>query len=813
MTTKSDSDADADLQPQGASPGPDPSDPTADADAVAGDHGSGAAAQSARLRMAQSLNDLPTAREYLRHIGAEVRGLWSATVSEREGRYSRDRATIRLTREGAEWRLAVRAADGENAADFEPDGDKRLLILAEAAAAVWPVPTTPHSARNLPDALREAERAGDLFEFRTMPDAAGRSQIIMLQQRVEKPEGKAYLPWTYWNDNQWRRLEPDGPLPLWGLEQLKNNSIVFLHEGAKAARAVRQMVEAATPEAKAALADHPWGKELQHAAHLGWIGGALNPHRTDWSPLANAERIVIVADNDGPGHDAVPKIARLLAAYPVTVEAVRFTTEQWPLSFDLADKFPAKLFKQGRYAGPSMRDCTLPATQATRLGNLPAATGRGRPSAPPIILRQEFAALWVQIVTPSGTMFAPKHNPALLFNPQQFDAINRVFSHVRRLSEVFEAQAYKSIVHGIAYEPGRLPGIINLDGQRVLNTHMPPHIAPWKDTSGIWEQFLEHLFPDEEDRHEFCRWLATLVALPSVRMMYGVLLVSVTQGVGKSTLFDIVCALVGLQNCSTPSASLIVNSDFNGWLARKRLVAVHEIYEGGSWKAYNRLKSSITDELLLVNEKFTATYTVRNQAHFLLGSNSERALMIEQSDRRWLVPRVTEAKHPDGDAGFWARFHGWLASGGHGAIVHWAQEFVKGKGHAVRPGETAPSTKRKSQLIEDSRSAEERATLDLAEMAKAQGQPVILVEQDYLPWVRAAGGERRAGSDMPAQTIRRWLASAGLHICKHDERPKVDGRNQYIAATQPLSGDSPLAGRGWAELKQYRRKPDDLGGM
>lgn len=646
-----------------------------------------------------------------------------------------------------------------------------------------------------------------------MPDAAARSQIIMLQQRVEKPEGKAYLPWTYWNDNQWRRLEPEGPLPLWGLDQLKNNSIVFLHEGAKAARAVRRMVEAATPEAKAALAAHPWGKELQHAAHLGWIGGALNPHRTDWSPLANAERIVIVADNYGPGHDAVPKIARLLAAYPVTVEAVRFTTEQWPLSFDLADPFPEKLFKQGRYAGPSMRDCTLPATQATRLGIPPPATGRGRSAAPPVILRQEFAALWIQIVTPSGTMFAPKHNPALLFNPQQFDAINRVFSHVRRLSEVFEAQAYKSIVHGIAYEPGRLPGIINLDGQRVLNTHMPPHIAPWKDESGIWEQFLAHLLPDDEDRFQFCRWLATLVALPATRMMYGVLLVSVTQGVGKSTLFDIVCSLVGLQNCSTPSASLIVNSDFNGWLARKQLVAVHEIYEGGSWKAYNRLKSAITDELLLVNEKFTATYTVRNQAHFLLGSNSERALMIEQSDRRWLVPRVTEAKHPDGDAGFWARFHGWLASGGHGAIVYCAQEFVKGKGHAVRPGETAPSTKRKCQLIEDSRSAEERAALDLAEMAKAQGQPVILVEQDYLPWVRAAGGERRAGSDVPAHVIRGWLASAGLHICKHEDRPKVDGRNQYIAATLPLSGESPLAGRGWAESRQYRRTPDDLGGM
>jgi hypothetical protein len=294
--------------------------------------------------MVSDLFDLPTAREYLRHIGAQPRGMWKAVVVERQGRYARDVAFVRLKKDDSGCHLTVTAEDGDGAAAYQPSDGVRQVIQFEAAQARWPEYVKPHSPRNLPDGLNKAYRADAVFEFR---DAEG--LLIILQQRVDEPgKDKRYVPWTYWSDNRWRQLEPDGPLPLWGIDQLKKHELVFLHEGAKAARAVRRMVEADTPEAKAALAAHPWGKELQHAAYLGWIGGALNPQRTDWSPLANAKRIVIVAENDGPGHDAVPKIARLLAAYPVTVEAVRFTTEQWPLSFDLADPFPEKLFKQGR---------------------------------------------------------------------------------------------------------------------------------------------------------------------------------------------------------------------------------------------------------------------------------------------------------------------------------------------------------------------------------------------------------------------------------------------------------------------------------
>lgn len=600
-------------------------------------------------------------------------------------------------------------------------------------------------------------------------------------------------------------------MPLWGQDQLKRYPTVFIHEGAKAARAVRQLVEAASPKDKAALADHPWGAELIHAAHLGWIGGALNPHRTDWAVLAEAgvTHVSIIADNDSSGQAAVPQIARALAGFPITVSVVRFD-EQWPRGFDLADPFPARLFKldekgNRRFVGPTMRACTLPATWATRLGNVPATRARGRPASPPVFLRPEFAMQWWMVIGESGTLFAPQHDPTRLYNPEQFDSFNRAFSHVRRLSDTFKVQAYNSIAHAIAYEPGLPPGIVNVEGVLSLNTHVPPRIRRWKDDSGMWDAYLQHLFPDAEDRQHLGRWFATLVARPDVRMSFGLLLASTAQGVGKTTLCEIARVLVGERNSSAPSASHVVKSDFNGWIVRKRLVFINEIYEGQSWTAYNRLKSYITDTTLTANEKFVPSYTVRNWAHFILCSNSELALRIDQNDRRFLVPRVTEDKHPPNDTQFWARFHEWLACGGYGAIAHWADEFVATEG-TVRAGEAAPMSLRKQQLIEDSRSAEERLTRDLAAAALARaasaGQPVVLVEEDVVRWVRSSAGDRKTGNEVPPLVIRGWLRGAGLHLL--GDRPKVGGKRQHVFATKQIGGD------GWPAWAIYRVQPDDL---
>ena len=710
----------------------------------------------------------------------------AAAVREREGRYLRDRAVIRLAKDG---NVAVAPTEGENAADFEPTDAERHAIAIEAAAAKWPEVMHCATIRNAPPEVADAPPEA-VFEFRNCD-----GNIIMLQVRQESSNGKAYVPWTYWTDQQWRKMEPEGDLPLWGLDQLKDFETVFLHEGAKAARAMRKMIAAMTPAIRAELAAHPWGMELQHSAHIGWIGGALSPHRTDWSRLKKlgVTKVYIVADRDAPGEAAVPKIAKLLRTFPITIEAVRFDA-RFPLGFDLADAFPEKMFKKGQYTGPAFADCVTPATFATRLGQAPAITGRGRPPAPPVILRSEFIAQWIMVIVGGKTMFVDRRNPTRLWSEDEFNTLMRPFSDVPRLSDLFKKQGYEATVPAVAYEPGEASRIITVDGVRSVNLYMPPRIRAVAGEVALFEQFLQHLFPDAKDRQEVSRWVATLIACPSIRMRYGLLLVSGLQGVGKTTLCEILRRLVGEHNCSAPSAKDVVESQFNGWIVRKRLVFVNEIYEGTAWTAYNKIKSFVTDDTLQANEKFVPGYSINNKAHFVLCSNATVALKIEASDRRFLIPEVTEKPQPPE---FWQRLHDWLDGDGFGIIRHWADTFVTLHGK-VGPGEVAPITVRKDQLIEDSRAPEERMVLSLAAAARERsvttGQPVVLVDYDVGAWL--AQNTKR---ERPLYVVRDWLKAGGLIV--GNDRLKVDGFKRQIAATTDVDG------KGWGELKPYRANP------
>ena len=284
---------------------------------------------------------------------------------------------------------------------------------------------------------------------------------------------------------------------------------------------------------------------------------------------------------------------------------------------------------------------------------------------------------------------------------------------------------------------------------------------------------------------------------PDIRMKYGLLLASAMQGIGKTTLCEMLRRLVGEHNCSAPSAKDVVESQFNHWITRKRLVFVNEIYAGTDWTAYNKIKSYVTDDTLLANEKFIPPYHIKNWAHFILCSNATVALKLDALDRRFLVPTLAETKQPPE---FWQRLHDWLDGGGYGIIR--AESFVaKHPSHCVGSGEDAPMTGRKSQLIEDSRAPEERMVMSLAaaaqERAATAGQPVILVEHDIGAWLARDNGKGR-----PPYVVQGWLRAGGLHVRK--DRLKVDGRTRLVAGTIALEG------KGWGELKPYRVRPDDL---
>ncbi len=723
----------------------------------------------------QSLDELPLVAAYLRRVGAKAVNFRRATVQRIEGKYPKAVGSIRFNGDGS------MSLQGQVDAPSKAEAD---AIAEEYRAAEMPT-------QQLLAAVRSDLPPGVILDDRTCfvcRDFEG--QVVMIQQRVELQHGgKAYIPWTYWSDGEWRKMEPEGPMPFYGLESARDSSsTLFIHEGAKPASKIRRMISGGEP------ADgFPWLEEMRWGCHIGWLGGVHALERSDWSRLAAMpwKRVVIIPDNDAAGKAVVPKIS---AHFRCPTFAVIFD-ENWPAAFDLADAWPARMFSpEGQYIGEPLPKMLQPATWAT--DEFQIIGDNGRPKTVHGI-RQVFAEQWAWIEEQDVVvnLELPRH----ILSVPKFNGSVRPFSHVANTAGLLQKH-YSGAISKLTYNPAKEGKVIKeAQGLLAVNLYEGSSIRPLQGDTGPWDDFLAYLFPVDLDREQVRRWIATLVAQPATRMLFGLLLMSEAQGTGKSTLGNILADLIGRHNASFPGEAMITGSEFNGWVANKRLIVVGEIYQGHSWKAYNKLKPYVSDDAIEVNVKHQATYSQPNWCHFVLCSNSPAALKLESSDRRWLVPKVTEVP--------WSKerfrlFHQWLRSGGLGYISHWAHSFEeRGEGRFVEPGEIAPLTCRKSELIDSSIPERQRLIRDIGEALVDMGNAdpprraivtVSSVRKRLAEHLGLSIGDWRMENE---QAIRKGLAAAGLRVRAGDQKIIVGGVKQAVA----LNFD-PLPGEKWPEL-------------
>lgn len=619
-----------------------------------------------------SYRSVPALAAYIDRIGAEQLNFRRFMIKEHRGNYYVERSLIKIdTKTGEVWCSRK---------EHEPTEAEAETIQAAVLKEKWPtaIAATPAAAEKLTRTL-----SGDVALFWDSP----RKGIVMAQERLDLEEGgKAYLPWSFFSDGKWRRMEPEGNLPFWK-SRVKMPKIM-VHEGAKAARFTDDLVN--NPERREELASHPWGEMLAEYAHWGMIGGALAPHRTDYDELRKEKptEVVYVCDNDWQGQSALEEVSR---TYGGSLKGIRFD-ERWPPAWDMADQMPKKLYKGRRYVGPQLPELLVPATYATEA--VPNPDGKGRP---PNVIRRAFKEEWFHAVTPE--VFIHKDWPNRILTTPEFNNFVAPFSAADDTSRLLKKDAAsKSAV--LKYDPGKRPGIYGSgDSGRYINTHCPGDIKPEEGDPAPFLEFMEHLIPGEEDRTELMRWCATLIARPQTKMTYGVLMISDVQGVGKGTLGEkILAPLVGVPNVSYPSENEIVETNFNYWLAHKRLAVVHEIYAGHSAKAYNRLKSLITDRYLTVSKKYMANYEIENYIHVFACSNSMRAIQLSHDDRRWFVPKVNEDSR---NGEYWTALNRWLSEeGGLGIIAKWAEDWLE-ENDAVLAGANAPWSALKREVIEE----------------------------------------------------------------------------------------------------------------
>jgi hypothetical protein len=692
------------------------------------------------------LFDIPEVAQYLRRFKATATGLKSAVIREKRGKYFKEIGRIDFADDGT-----VAATEGH-----EPTETEQQQIKDAFANITFPEYRKVAAAINLPPQLANAE-VESIFEFR---DQYG--QITMLQHRLDPrtdTEEKRYVPWTYWSDDKWRPAEPPNRLPLFGLETIQDHTTVFIHEGAKAARFCQRLVQNQD--------EHPWLEELKAGAHLGWSGGAFNPHKTDWEVLnrMGIKRAYIVSDNDKPGREAVAKISIHLRMQTFHVQF----TDEWPAAFDLADPFPKKMFSKidGKrfYVGPPFDACVHPATWMTDQIKQP----KGKPIT---VIRPHVTEEWSYV--PEADLFVNIERPHILGAEAVINKTLAAFSHVADTCRLINSN-YSGRMARLCYRPDVAGRKVTEGETSAINMHMPSSVKGQAGDPAPFLEFMEYLVVKEPERQEVLRWCATLISRPEVRMAYGMLMISETQGVGKTTLSNrILAPLVGVSNVGYPTENDIVESQFNSWMANKRLVVVAEIYSGHSWKAYNKLKTYITDTEIMVNEKQQKRYKTENWAHFFASSNSPKAMKIEDSDRRWLAPTLTEAKWPIKK---FDEFNKWLNSGGLAIIKHWADTF----GDYVAVGEPAPMTTKKKEMIAASRTTEEIMAAELAERMVFMKIKAVLTSREVEQW---AARENKGKIFSTAHDLRKAMVAEGMY--QYHKRIRVAGTLQYVLVSPTL---------------------------
>ena len=728
---------------------------------------------------------VPAIRDYLKSKDAVPRSPCRAVVlDDEDGGYNRVTGWIKFADDGT----VTASCD-----DLKPDEDTQEAIkkaVADVPAIELRLPDK-ESVRELLDTVKH----DDFFLF---------PNFVVLRSR--KPgRRKDDIPYTRWSSSdgqcEWHSMEPDEKLGLYNERAMSEKVVdtVFIHEGPKAARDTTDQLD---------NGGHAWQSELEKgttdktkAVHTGYHGGPFGTDRSNWGAISKAGilRVIIVADNDDAGREAPKRISRHLKCQTLLLQF----NDDFPKTYDLADPFPK--FEDGKL--PSFRSLIVPATWMTTLVNA------GTEKKPKFVskLRKIAAQEWQYITTLE--LFVWRYNRKVQYRERNLPNALRPYcdNGTKNIAAQIAGNQDRT-THTLDYRPD-LPGQHYVDGENgpALNTYEGPAIKPVKGHVKPLLEYIRHLIPDKDDRREVKRWLATLIGKPERRIGYAMLLISIQHGTGKSTLAtQILRPLVGPDNYWTPQGNKLV-SNFNSWAEGTRLAVFEDTKAGSSWDAYQKLKPLITEPQIEIERKGLDAYMQRNFVHVFVTANSYAALKMENADRRWLIPRVTEEKK---DRGYWVELRRWLSAGGLENILYWAK--TRPADFYIEEGAHAPETDAKHDIIQSSESAAKTMYLALAEAIRDYDGPAAIGEQSIREWISRRIGKPLVESAADMRKAGERYGGLALNFGDpRQQRIKAKGTKQYVignAVMQEILVGVPVKERA-ALARKYWKEPDDVAPM
>jgi hypothetical protein len=247
-------------------------------------------------------------------------------------------------------------------------------------------------------------------------------------------------------------------------------------------------------------------------------------------------------------------------------------------------------------------------------------------------------------------------------------------------------------------------------------------VAPRKTRRHIWS-LLRHMWKVicRSDKHKFrylVRWLAWAVQHPDKCAGVVIVLKSLRQGTGKSTLGWVMLKIFGRHHSALVDDRDRLLGRFNDWLEQMCFVLAEEILWAGDYKTADRLKSFITAETIQVERKNGGIRQVPNRLHAIMTTNHDHAIPAGVGDRRFFVLDVSD-EHAC-DKAWFDHLYQDLNNGGISEFLDFLQSLQLGDWHPREILKTAETTEQQ-RMSGDSVSQWSQACIDADAIIGAVG--------------------------------------------------------------------------------------------
>jgi Family of unknown function (DUF5906) len=239
----------------------------------------------------------------------------------------------------------------------------------------------------------------------------------------------------------------------------------------------------------------------------------------------------------------------------------------------------------------------------------------------------------------------------------------------------------------------------------------------------------------EQIAHWVLCWLALPLQQPGAKMR-SALVFHGPEGTGKNLFFDVAKAVYGRYGIMVGQSEL--EEKYNGWLSAKLFIIGDEVVTRQEmYHNKNKLKWIITAERVPIRMMNQDPREEDNHANLVFLSNEQQPLVLEDTDRRYLVVYTPGVE--DGD--LYARVGAFLDAGGAAKWLHFLQNYDIGDFHKhSKP----PMTAAKQELIELSMKPGQRFMSEWLNGFLALPMRVCSAEQLYRAFQRwcVQAGER-----------------------------------------------------------------------